>query len=170
MSRRVCELIFAVATAPYRNLTRLSLISFWGYLCHAGLATHNVAKSLPTAKERAPLAKPISEEQLKQLLEATRKPNRYGNPLKWECLITVLAGTGIRISEARTLRWDAMGHKRIENTVRYTKADLRGVDEAIERLDVWRPKQADHQEPPHEAEVPAMPAPAESAGPQRVPP
>jgi len=102
------DLLFSIPTGPARNSMRWALVNFWEFLRYRGRAETNLAEPLPKARLRKGSPKPISEDQLRSLLEVTKKPTRTGTPLKWECLITVFAGTGLRLSEVTNLKWSAV--------------------------------------------------------------
>lgn len=133
--------LFSLATAGSRNNARYALVNYWGFLKYAGRAEQNLALGLPKAKERKGLPKPLTLAEVQLLLEKAREHTRSGDPLKWECLITVFIGTGLRLAEVTSLQWQAIQG----NVARLTQKG--GVErtvflssQVLEVLERWRSK------------------------------
>lgn len=91
-------------TAWYRNNIRQALVAFGEFMIAQEWTQVNNASGLPTLPVQRPLPKALDEEQCRRItvISKTLSPRD-------RALILVFLYSGLRATEARTLRWDCVG-------------------------------------------------------------
>lgn len=99
---RLQDYLFSIeSTGETRNFARSAIIAFHEFLIFKGDRPRpNIAKDLPTCVRKKRMPKPITHDQAEALLYVARQDSPAAL-----CLVVVLLTTGLRISEALSLKW-----------------------------------------------------------------
>lgn len=123
-------------TIRNRNLTRHALAGFFDFCIAEGLRDDNPAKTLPVLRQPKSVPKAMPIEEACRIVKAAHV---FGP--KIDCLIKVLAFTGLRHTPARCLRWDQLDRDMSHLTVEEKGGDTRRIPlhpDLVVALRKWR--------------------------------